>query len=204
MENFADLYSDYLICSTSYTTATGMSGLLNIKHDKVTQELSKRDYDSKFLWQRVKLYVEELTQSKELITLSFDDSIEEKRYTDDSELNCWHFDHSFGKSVRGVNFLTGLLEVGGMRLPVGVEFIKKDFWVTDPKTGKSKRKSSSTKNELFRKMLRECNKKMHFDYVLADSWYSSVENMICCKEEQKRNFIMALKSNRIVALSKKR
>lgn len=56
MENFADLYSDYLICSTSYTTATGMSSLLNIKHDKVTQELSKRDYDSKFLWQRVKPY----------------------------------------------------------------------------------------------------------------------------------------------------
>jgi pimeloyl-ACP methyl ester carboxylesterase len=40
MEKFADLYSDYLICSTSYTTATSMSSLLNIKHDKVTQELS--------------------------------------------------------------------------------------------------------------------------------------------------------------------
>ena len=49
MENFADLYSDYLICSTSYTTATGLSSLLNIKHDKITQELSKRDYDSKFV-----------------------------------------------------------------------------------------------------------------------------------------------------------
>jgi hypothetical protein len=78
MENFADLYSDYLICSTSYTTAMGMSFLLNIKHDKITRELSKQDYDSKFLWQRVKPYVLELTQSKELITLSFDDSIEEK------------------------------------------------------------------------------------------------------------------------------
>lgn len=48
MENFADLYSDYLICSTSYVTTTGMSSFLNIKHDKITQELSKRDYDSKF------------------------------------------------------------------------------------------------------------------------------------------------------------
>jgi hypothetical protein len=90
-----------------------------------------------------------------------------------------------------------------MRLPVGVEFIKKDLWVTDAKTGKPKRKSSVTKNEVFRKMLRECNRKMYFDYVLADSWYSSVENMICCKKEQKRDFIMALKSNRKVALSEK-
>lgn len=202
MENFADLYSDYLICSTSYTTATGMSSLLNIEHDKVTRELSKRDYDSKFLWQRVKPYVQELTQSKDIITLSFDDSIEEKRYTDDSELNCWHYDHSFGRSVKGVNFLTALVEVGGMRLPCGVEFVKKDTWVLNPKTGKNKRKSSITKNELFRKMLRECDGKFHFDYVLADSWYSSIENMICCKKELKRDFIMALKSNRNIALSK--
>jgi hypothetical protein len=48
MENFADLYSDYLRCSTSYTTVTGMSSLLNIKHDRITQELTKRNYDSKF------------------------------------------------------------------------------------------------------------------------------------------------------------
>ena len=202
MENFADLYSDYLICSTSYTTATGMSNLLNIKHDKITQELTKRDYDSKFLWSRVKPYVQELTQSKDIITLSFDDSIEEKLYTDDSELNCWHYDHCFSRSIKGVNFLTALVEVGGMKLPVGVEFVKKDTWEVDAKTGKNKRKASVTKNELFRKMLRECNGKLYFDYVLADSWYSSAENMICCKEGLKRNFIMALKSNRKVALSK--
>lgn len=202
MENFADLYSDYLICSTSYTTATGMSSLLNIKHDKITQELSRRDYDSKFLWQRVKPYVQELTQSKDTITLSFDDSIEEKLYTDDSVLHCWHYDHSFGRSVKGVNFLTALVEVGGMKLPVGVEFVKKDTWEVDSKTGKNKRKASVTKNELFRKMLKECDGKFHFDYVLADSWYSSAENMICCKEELNNHFIMALKSNRKVALSR--
>jgi hypothetical protein len=202
MENFADLYSDYLICSTSYITATGMASILDIKHDKITQELTKRNYDSKFLWQRVKPYIKELTQSKEIITLSFDDSIEEKRYTDDSEINCWHYDHTFGRSLKGVNFLTALVEVGGMRLPVSVEFVKKDLWVIDPKTGKKKRKASVTKNELFRKMLRECDSKFRFDYVLADSWYSSLENMICCKEELNRDFIMALKSNRKVALSK--
>ena len=107
----------------------------------------------------------------------------------------------FGRSVKGVNFLTVLLEVGGMRLPCGVEFIKKDIWDTDKKTGKKKRKRSKTKNELFREMLVECSRKIHFDYVLADSWFSSVENMICCKEFLKNDFIIALKSNRKVALS---
>ncbi len=88
MENFVDLYTDYLTTSSSYTTATGMASLLSIKHDKITQELSKGNYDSKFLWKKAKPYVEELTQSKEVIVLSFDDSIQEKQYTDESELTC--------------------------------------------------------------------------------------------------------------------
>jgi len=202
MKNFWDLYCDYLICSSSYTTATNMASVLNIKHDKVTQALSKGNYDSKFLWKEAKPYVQELTQSKELITLSFDDSIQEKKYTHESELNCWHYDHTKGMSVKGVNFLTALLEVGGIRLPVGVEFIKKELWVTDEIKGKQKRKSSKTKNELFREMLAECYGKMHFNYVLADSWFSSIENMRFCKIDCKSDFIMALKSNRKVALSK--
>tara|TARA_R110002072_G_scaffold152232_1_gene301850 strand:+ start:3192 stop:4250 length:1059 start_codon:yes stop_codon:yes gene_type:complete len=201
MENFVDLYTDYLISSSSYTTATGMASLLSIKHDKITKALSTGIYDGKFLWTKAKPYVEELTKSGDLITLNFDDSIQEKQYTDERAPNCWHFDHVFNRSVKGVNFLTALLEAGGMRLPCGVEFIKKDILVTGPKTGKQNRKSGKTKNELFREMLRECSSKLHFDYVLADSWFSSVENMICCKEELKNDFIIALKSNRKVALS---
>src|SRR5680860_1374411 len=111
MENFADLYSDYLISSSSYTTATGMASLLSIRHDKVTRALSTGNYDSKFLWKKAKVYIQEMTQSKETVYLSFDDSIEEKRYTDESELNCWHYDHVVGRSVKGVNFLTALVEV---------------------------------------------------------------------------------------------
>ncbi len=178
-----------------------MASLLSIKHDKITRELSTGNYDSKFLWKQAKVYIEELTRSQDTIVLSFDDSIQEKQYTDESELNCWHYDHVFNRSVKGVNFLTALVEVRGMRLPCSVEFIKKDRWITDPTTGNRKRKSSVTKNELFRKMLRECNSKLLYDYVLADSWFSSVENMNCCKKELKSDFIMALKSNRKVALS---
>jgi len=32
--------------------------------------------------------------------LSFDDSIEEKRYTDQNEIITWHFDHTVGRSVK--------------------------------------------------------------------------------------------------------
>ena len=204
MENFVDLYTDYLICSSSYTTATGMASLLSIKDDKITQHLSKSLFDSKFLWSYSKPYIKELTQSKEMMVLSFDDSIEEKQYTDSSELVCWHYDHVFKRSVKGVNFLTALVETCGMRLPCAVEFVKKDLWVTDKKTGKQKRISSKTKNELFREMIRDCAYKCRFDYVLADSWFSSIENMQAVKGELNLNFIFALKSNRKVALSKEK
>jgi hypothetical protein len=181
-----------------------MASLLCIEHDKITQQLSKGLFDSKFLWQYSKPYIKELTQSKESIVLSFDDSIEEKQYTDENDLVCWHYDHVFKRSVKGVNFLTALVEVNGMRLPCAVEFVKKDLWETDTKTGKQKRQASKTKNELFREMIRACADNCRFDYVLADSWFSSVENMQVLKGELNLNFIFALKSNRKVALSKEK
>ena len=35
VENFVYLVIDYLICTSSYTTATGMASLFSIKHDKI-------------------------------------------------------------------------------------------------------------------------------------------------------------------------
>jgi hypothetical protein len=202
VENFVDLYTDYLISSVSYTTATGLASLLGIKHDKVTQQLSKGIYDSKYLWEYAKPYIREVTRSKELVVLSFDDSIEEKRYSDESELICWHYDHTLNRSVKGVNFLTAFVEAGSMRLPCAVEFVKKDKWELNEKTGKQKRASHKTKNELFREMLRGCAGKLRFDYVITDSWYASAENMETVRLGLNTHFIMALKSNRKVALSK--
>jgi transposase len=149
---------------------------------------------------KVKPYIQELTRSDEPVILSFDDSIEEKPYTDTSDLICWHWDHVFHRSVKGVNFLTALADVQGMRLPCAVEFVKKDHWVTDKKTGKRKRKSSKTKNEMFRDMVVQCHHNFRFDYVVCDCWFSSAENMELVKGKISSEFIMALKSNRKVAL----
>ena len=203
MENFEDLYTDYLVSSTGQITATGLSRLLDgeISHDKITRALYEGKYDSKYLWQRVKPMVEELSRGGEMTLLSFDDSIQEKRYSDQSELVCWHYDHVFQRNVKGVNFLTALLDVGGARLPCAVEFVKKDLLVTDPKTGRQKHKSSRTKNEMFREMVGRCTEQMSIDYVLADSWYSSEENMRAIKQDMGTDFILALKNNRKVALS---
>lgn len=201
MENFSDLYTDYLISSSSYVTATGMGVLLSISHDKITRELTEKTYDSKYLWKKVKPYIEELTNSAAPVIVSFDDSIQAKPYTDESELICWHWDHVTNRSVKGVNFLTAFAEVQGMRLPCCVDFVKKDRWIRNPKTGKRQRKSSRTKNEMFRDMIRQCYHNFAFDYVATDSWYSSTENMDFLRGKLQVNFVMAMKDNRKVALT---
>ena len=106
----SDLYTDYLITSTSYTTATGLSSLLNeeISHDKFTRLLNKREaFNSKTLWLTSKPLVREFETSDGCI--SIDDSIQEKRYTDESALNCWHWDHTKGRSVKRGKFHNSIL-----------------------------------------------------------------------------------------------
>lgn len=199
VNNYINLYTDYLISSTSLVTSTGLSEILDgeISHDKLTRLLSNYDYDSKTLWQYVKPMVEEIISSEDVVVLAIDDSIEEKQYTKSNDLICWHYDHSKGRMLKGVNFLSALINTKEMVLPVSVKLIKKDKEVLNPKTGKKQRKSSVTKNELFQNMINICDRNFSFDYVTADSWFSSAKNMNHVKKLD-HQFIMALKTNRLV------
>jgi hypothetical protein len=88
-----DLYTDYLLSTFGASTATGLSAMVDgeVSHDQITRFLSKKDYTSKDLWLEVKSTVRQLEQ--EDAVLIFDDTIQEKAWTDESELMCWHYDH---------------------------------------------------------------------------------------------------------------
>ena len=105
-----DLYSDYLISSFSYTTATGLSKLLegSLSHDQITRFLSGKAQTSADWWLLVKPLARQI-QTPDGV-LIFDDSIEEKPYTDENDIICWHWDHSKERSVKGINFMTGLYQ----------------------------------------------------------------------------------------------
>jgi len=202
-----DFYTDFLICSTGATTATGLSNLLegSISHDQVTRFLSGPQFSSVDLWRAVKPLIREIESADGVLII--DDSIEEKPYTDENEIVCWHYDHSKGHSVKGINFVTALYQTGEMAIPVAFELVHKKEVYTDPKTGKEKRKSSVTKNEHCRQMLKVCvQNNLQFKWVLADSWYSASETMSyirgdLCKGGRDIHFVMPLKSNRNIALS---
>ena len=197
-----ETYSDYLISSFSYTTATGLSGMLDgaISHDKITRFLGSEDFSAKSLWKMVKPMVRKYERDDGVLIV--DDTIEEKPYTDESELICWHYDHSKGRSVKGINMVNVLYQTEKIHIPVNYHLVEKDLWVWDKKKNKEVRKSSKTKNEHMRDMLKKCKEnKIKFRYVLADSWYGSVENMKYIVKELKRSFLIPLKSNRNVTLS---
>ncbi len=198
-----ELYSDYLLSAFSYTTATGLSAMTGgaVSHDKITRFLRGKELDSAALWRLVKPMARILEDEEEGV-LIVDDTIEEKPYTDESELVCWHYDHSQGRSVKGMNLLSVLYQVGEASVPVAFELVKKTEWVFDQKKRKCQRKSPTTKNKHYREMLSACVKnRIGFRYVLNDVWYASSENMRHVKEELKKEFIMPLKTNRKVALS---
>jgi len=193
-----DLYTDYLIVSQGYTTSTQMSGLLDnkISHDQITRFLASGVMNSRRLWLEVKPMCSEIATDDAVLIL--DDSIEAKPYTDLNELINWHYDHTEGRSVKGVNFITALYDSWQMSLPVNVSFVRKDI-ITEDK-GKKKYKSSISKQQLYRFMVKDAASKLQFRYVLNDCWFASAENMEFI-DDLDRYFIMAIKGNRKVALS---
>ena len=197
-----ELYTDYLLSAFSHTTATGLSRMTAgaVSHDKITRFLSEKELDSRALWRLVKPLARELEGEEGVLII--DDTIEEKPYTDESELVCWHYDHSKGRNLKGINLLSALYQVGDVSIPVAFESVKKTEWVFNEKKDRWQRKSPQTKNGLYRQMLKACTKnRVGFRYVLNDVWYASSENMTHVKEDLKKEFIMPIKTNRKVALS---
>lgn len=197
-----ELYTDYLLSSFGHTTATGLSRMIEgqVAHDQITRFLSAEEFTSKDLWTLVKPTVREVEDDDAV--LIFDDTIQEKPYTDENEVMCWHYDHTKGRAVQGFNLLNCLYHVNGVTIPVAFELIKKPFEYCDLKTRRLKRASLHTKNELMRNMLSVCLKnKLKFRFVLFDTWFSSKENMCYIKKDLIKDFVCALKSNRLAAVS---
>ncbi len=201
-EKLLDLYTDYLISTFGAATATGLERLLDgaVSHDKITRMLASEPKTSADLWRLAKPLVREIESPDAVISL--DDSISDKTYTDENDLICWHWSHSLGRNVKGIEFLTAFYTVGEVALPIAFDLVEKTENYVDAKTGQEKRRSPLTKNERYRMLLRVAiHNQVPFRYVLNDLWFASADNMKYVKLELKKNFIMPLKSNRKVALS---
>ena len=169
-----DLYTDFLLSSVGPATATNLSRLVDgaISHDQITRLLAGEPKRSAHLWQKVKPLVRAVESPDGVIVV--DDSVSEKPYTDENELICWHWNYTENRPVKGINFLTAFYQVGTVGLPVAFDLVTKTETYLDPKTGQEKRRSTTSKNERFRMLLRiSVQNEIQFSYVLADLWYAS-------------------------------
>jgi Transposase len=197
-----DIYSDYLLASFSYTTATGLSRLTDgeISHDRVTRFLNSEMKTSKDLWLLVKPFQRRIQSADGVLIL--DDSVEEKPYTDENDIICWHYDHSKQRNVKGINFVSCLYQNHSVSLPINFRLVAKTETYLDAKTNQEKRRSPVSKNELAREMIQQVVKnQVLFRFCLFDVWFASKENLEFIKQTIKREFICPLKANRKIALS---
>jgi hypothetical protein len=203
MDKLLDIYSDYLIAQNQYATATGLSDLLEgrISHDKITRFLNGKKLSSKELWEYVRPEIRKIEQETGGV-LILDDTIEEKIHSNENEIICWHYSHSKGRCVKGINLLSCLVRYGDVALPIAYEPIHKDVLFCDVATKKVKRQSSISKNQMFRSMIAQAmTNNVKFEYILADTWFGAKKNMEFIHYDMKKKFIFGIKANRLIALS---
>ena len=192
-----DTYSDFLILNEGPAAATRFSEATNniISHDRFTRFLNSGDYGGKELWNLCKPLIRSAESNRKCI-LVLDDSVEEKPYTKESEVVCWHYSHAKGRCVKGLEILTLLLVYDDAVIPFSYEVIEKPIEYCELETKKLKRMSTVSKNELARSLIQKAiDANIKFDTILADNWF-------CCGEtlnfinQLKKKFIFGIKSNR--------
>lgn len=200
-----DLYSDYLLTSFSLSTATGMSKMLEdtYSHDQISRFLAQPTLGQKEYWKSIKPIVRKIESEQGVICI--DDFIIPKPHSTMNEMIAYHFDHTKNTNIKGINMLSFLYNASPLdvQLPIAYEIVTKPIVFTDPETGKEKRKSAVTKNELVQSRLTFLTQRNHVKYrfVVFDTWFSSNDNFKLIDKTLKKKFVSALKSNRYVALS---
>ena len=197
-----DIYSDYLITNFGQATATSLSNVLNgeLSHDSITRALADRELTSKDYWRQVKPTVREIQD--ENASISIDDLITEKPHSEESGVIGYYFDHTKGRSVKGINIVDATYVAPKARVPLDFVVVKKLEYKVDLQ-GKAFRQQVQTKHEILEDILRfAVQNEVPFKTVLFDVWYGSADNMRLVKLDLNKEFITPLKRNRKVKLLK--
>lgn len=177
-------YTAFLIAngnrSSGVEASKAMSGIAHAPaHDSISRWLAEQTFEPKNLWHRVKPQVN-LKSS-----LIVDDTVLDKRWSPNNELADFHWSGNKHKVTRGISLVNLLATHDKDCIPV-------DYRVYEGV------KDGANKNEHVVDMLKS-SKKRGFtpDFVMADSWYGSLENMKAVAKLGWK-FIFGLKENRLV------
>lgn len=199
-----NVYVDYLLSTSGHISAVDLSAALEgcYSHDQISRMLYSGEVNDYTLYRKGKRLIAAKGGLKGVVSLSIDDSIQEKPYSGVNGLVAYHWDHTEGRAVRGINFVSALLSDQEASVPLSMQLVQKE-WVGNEKTGEGKWKVIKSRNEIFREMVGRLTRGKEVNYVLADRWYASKENMNFVVGQCKTDFIIALQGNRCAARSKK-
>jgi hypothetical protein len=90
--------------SPGIASALVMSKVLQdtYSHDSITRMLAQDEIEQSLYWKLIKPTIRQVESSEGVI--SVDDTIENKPCSEENELISWHFDHTVGKSVKGIKY----------------------------------------------------------------------------------------------------
>jgi hypothetical protein len=178
-----ELYTTFLRVTSERYSALSLEDAspIELSHDAVSNWLREKKCQPKDVWFEVKDSV--LSESGVLIV---DDVVISKSRSEKIELVHWMYSGAKHDVTKGIG-ITNLVwrNIDGQHCPV-------DYRIYDPP------EDGKTKNDAFRDMLRSAKDRgLNPDCILADSWYSSLDNLKTIRNYG-WNWVMGLKSNRRV------
>jgi len=178
-------YCQYLLSSQINYTITNLAEHLEaISHDKINRYLQKEKLTPRLLWDNVK----DIIEIDENAFIIFDDTVIDKRYSEEIELTRWQYSGNEHGVIRGI----GLINCIYVNQQTG-KFWVIDYRIYDP-LGDGKTKIDHVLDMLESLVY---SKALAFSTVLMDSWYAT-NKLLLHIESLGKIYYCPLKRNRLV------
>lgn len=177
------LYCTFLRVTSQRYSALSLSEVspIELSHDSISRWLADAHCQPKDIWQQAKSHVLE-TQG----ILVADETVLNKSRSDKIELVRYQYSGTEHDVIKGIGMLNFLWVDGDQ------EVCPMDVRIYEPK------EDGKTKNDHFRELLHLAKEReVKPTAVVADSWYSSLDNLKCIRDYGWQ-FVMGLRKNRIV------
>lgn len=178
-----ELYSTFLRITSQRYSALSLSEVspIELSHDSISRWLADAHFQPKNIWLEAKAHVLGTTG-----VLIADDTILNKERSDKIELVRYQYSGTEHDVIKGIGMLN-FLWVNSRD-----EVCPIDVRIYEPK------EDGKTKNDHFRELLHLAKEReVKPEAVIADSWYSSLDNLKCIRD-MGWNFVMGLRKNRVV------
>jgi len=178
-----ELYSTFLRVTSQRYSALSLSEVspIDLSHDSISRWLSDAHCQPKDIWTEAKTHVLGTTG-----VLIADETVLNKERSDKIELVRYQYSGTEHDVIKGIGMLNFLwVDEKDQVCPMDVR-------IYEPK------EDGKTKNDHFRELLHLAKERgVKPEAVIADSWYSSLDNLKCIRDYG-WNFVMGLRKNRII------